>query len=101
MKHLGLIVAIVLGVVGATVNFLYLTNKAANFDRVAFLAIGKDVRVQRGDTFRDDHFVAVEIPLANAAQLMKRAILYSNRSTVVGMKANLEYEGGELLLADD
>lgn len=101
MKHLGLIVAIVLGVVGAAVNWLYLTGKADNFERVAFLSIGKDVQVRRGETFREDHFVAVEIPKANVGRLTERAILYANRSTVVGMKSNLDYEGGELLLADD
>ena len=100
-NHLGLIVAVVLGVIGATLNFLYLTNKAKNFEKVAFLGIGKEVSIQRGETFRKDHFVAVEIPKINVGRLTERVALYTDRDAVVGMKANQNYYGGELVLTED
>ena len=100
-NHLGLIVAIVLGVIGATLNFLYLTNKAANFDKVAFLSIDRQASIKRGETFREDHFVPLEIPKgAVSSQLSHDAILYSERGAVVGMKATRDYGGGEMVLQD-
>ena len=99
MKHLGLIIAIVLGVIGAFVNFIYLSNKAANREKIAFLGIRHDVSIRRGETFREDHFAPIEIPkLAVSAQLSESALRFANRSTVVGMKATRDYAGGEMVL---
>jgi hypothetical protein len=101
MKHLGLIIAVVLGVVGAAVNFIYLSNKAANFEKVAFLGIDRNASIKRGDTFREDHFAAIEIPkMAVSAQLGESALRFADRSTVVGMKATRDYAGGEMVLED-
>lgn len=101
MKHLGLIIAIVLGVIGAFVNFIYLSNKAANFEKIAFLGIRHDVSIRRGETFREDHFAPIEIPkLAVSAQLSESALRFANRSTVVGMKATRDYAGGEMVLEE-
>jgi hypothetical protein len=100
-NHLGLIVAIVLGVIGATLNFLYLTSKAANFDKVAFLSIDSRASIKRGETFREDHFAPLEIPkIAVSSQLSHDALFYSDRGTVVGMKATRDYGGGEMILQD-
>ncbi|HZL89351.1 MAG TPA: hypothetical protein VFB96_13315 [Pirellulaceae bacterium] len=100
-NHLGLIVAIVLGVIGATLNFLYLTNKAANFDKVAFLSIDSRASIKRGETFREDHFAPLEIPkVAVSSQLSVDAILFSDRGAVVGMKATRDYGGGEMVLQE-
>ena len=100
-NHLGLVLAVVLGVIGAALNFLYLNNKAKNFEKVAFLGIAQDVSIQRGETFRDSHFVAVEIPKLNVGQLTERVVLYADRGTVIGAKANQNYYGGELVLSED
>lgn len=101
MKHLGLIIAVVLGVVGAAVNFIYLNNKAANFEKVAFLGIHRDASIKRGETFREDHFAPIEIPkMAVSAQLSETALKFSDRSTVVGMKATRDYAGGEMVLEE-
>jgi Flp pilus assembly protein CpaB len=101
MKHLGLIIAVVLGVVGAAVNFWYLTSKAANFEKVAFLGIHRDASIKRGETFREDHFAAIEIPkTAVSAQLSESALKFADRTTVVGMKATRDYAGGEMVLED-
>jgi hypothetical protein len=101
MKHLGLIIAVVLGVVGAAVNFIYLSNKAANFEKVAFLGIHRDASIKRGDTFREDHFASIEIPkMAVSAQLSESALKFSDKSTVVGMKATRDYAGGEMVLEE-
>ncbi|HUE71740.1 MAG TPA: hypothetical protein VMP01_12710 [Pirellulaceae bacterium] len=101
MKHLGLIIAVVLGVVGATLNFLYLLRKAENFDKVAFLSIRSDTWVKRGDTFREDHFAPIEIPKgAVSAQLSDTALRFSDLNTVKGMKATRDYAGGEMVLEE-
>jgi Flp pilus assembly protein CpaB len=100
-NHLGLIVAIVLGVIGATLNFLYLTSKAANFEKVAFLSVDARTSIKRGEAFREDHFSPLEIPkIAVSSQLSHDAILFSDRGTVVGMKATRDYAGGEMVLQD-
>jgi hypothetical protein len=100
-NHLGLIVAIVLGVIGATLNFLYLTSKAANFEKVAFLSVDARTSIKRGEAFREDHFAPLEIPkIAVSSQLSHDAILFSDRGTVVGMKATRDYAGGEMVLQD-
>ena len=101
MKHLGLIIAVVLGVVGAAVNFLYLTSKASNFEKIAFLGIHRDASIKRGDTFREDHFAPIEIPkMAVSAQLSETALKFTDKSTVVGMKATRDYAGGEMVLEE-
>jgi hypothetical protein len=101
-NHLGLIVAVMLGVIAACLNFLYLSNKAANFEKVAFLAVKPQTVIRAGETFRDDHFVALEIPRAGVTgPLLESAVLYESRGTVTGMKATKDYGGGELILRAD
>lgn len=101
MKHLGLIIAVVLGVVGAVLNLLYLHGKASDFEKVAFLSIREGTEVRRGEAFREEHFAPLEIPkIAVSSQLSEAAILYKARGTVIDIKATRDYTGGEMILED-
>lgn len=99
--NIGLIVAIFLGLAGALLNWVYLTQKSHEVESVAFLGVAPSVSVRRGDIFREEHFVPVKIPRSSIGQLGQFAVLYDDRSTVIGMRANDDYAGGELLLRQD
>ena len=96
-----LIVAAVLGLVGAGLNLWYLNEKSKDVEKVAFIGIKPDTIIRPGDKFLADYFVKVEIPKAHVGALEQMAVLYDDRNTVVGMAAINSYTGNELLLRDD
>lgn len=97
----GLFIAIGLGVVGAFCNWLYLAQKGQELERVDFIAIADDVKINRGDRFVETHFAKLSVPGNNLGHLDKSAVLWSDMSTVVGQSATRSYDPGEVLLRQD
>ncbi len=101
----GLIVAVVLGLVGAAANFWYLNTEAQKMDMVAFIGIKKGVILGRGDKLTDENMVKVEIPKNHIGNLKDYACEWNE---LVGVKdrpvwrtVDSNTEGARLLLKDD
>ena len=98
----GLIIAIVLGVLGAFVNMFYLT-KGRDITFIEFIGVHDGVKVSEGQRFQREHLESVAIPSENAGDLKKYAILYSEIDSVIGWKSRRAFDGqrGDLLLRTD
>ncbi|MGA2259463.1 MAG: hypothetical protein ABSG53_32715 [Thermoguttaceae bacterium] len=104
----GLIVAAVLGVAGAAVNFYYLNTEAQKKDMIAFIGIKKGVIIGRGDRLTDDKLVAVEIPKNHVGNLGDYVFLWRELIGVKGRpvwrtldsKTDTDTEGVLLLRSD-
>jgi hypothetical protein len=83
----GLMVAGVLGILGAMVNYLYLAGKAKEIEMVSFIGIKKDVIVARGEKLRPENLVEVRIPKNACGNLKDYAFLWSAKSTVENVTA--------------
>lgn len=94
----GLVVAVVLGLAGVVLNWLYLDRKANEFDKESFIAVAPGTTINVGDTFQRDHFVPVDVPRHSATRLNGVAMPWNLLTTVVGMNATRQYTGDELLL---
>jgi Flp pilus assembly protein CpaB len=97
----GLSVAVTLGVAAAVLNFVYLSHKGREVEKVAFVGIADGVVVQPGDAFAEHHLVPVEIPRSGVRELQHFAVLYADRHTIIGMPATRTFTGGELVLRQD
>ena len=102
----GLIVAAVLGLLGAIANFYYLNTEAQKKDMVAFIGIKKGVILGRGDKLTEERLVKVEIPRNHVGNLADYACKWEE---LVGVKDRPVWrtldssntEGGLLLLQSD
>lgn len=97
----GLIVAAALGIVGAFCNWFYLAQKSRDLEKIEFIAVAGDARINPGDKFKESDFVPVGIPSLSVGNLLRSAPLYADRKTIIGMAATRTYEPGELLLSQD
>jgi hypothetical protein len=97
----GLLLALGLGTIGATLNWLYLEQRAREFDVVEFVGIRADTVLQPGDVFREEHFQRVPVAAAAARTLKDSAHLWDERATLVGMPVNRRFEGGDLVMRAD
>jgi len=103
----GLIVAVVLGIAGAAINFYYLNSEAQKKDMVAFIGIKKGVLVGRGDLLKEEYLAKVEIPANHVGNLRDYAYLWEQRIGVKDMPvwrtldSKTEGEGALLLLRSD
>jgi Flp pilus assembly protein CpaB len=97
----GLLIAVVLGLAGASLNWFYLEQRARDVEKVAFIGIKEGAAIHRGDALREDQLVAVEIPRNATGTLKDFAYYYHDLATVVGQSPNRSYVGGELLLRQD
>lgn len=97
----GLLLALGLGTIGATLNWLYLEQRAREFDVVEFVGIGANVVLNPGDTFREEHFQPVPVAASAAKTLKDTAHLWTERGTLVGMPVTRRFEGGDLILRAD
>lgn len=97
----GLIIAIVLGGVGAIVNFLYLSNKGQVDNPVSFVVIKARTSVKQGERITLKHIDQITIPLAHAGKLAKYAFTWGKRDEVIGFRSVRPYGGGELVFRDD
>lgn len=96
----GLIIAVVLGVVGATFNLVYL-NKGRDFAHDSFIGIKKGETIERGKPIRKDYLSEIKIPRPHVGNLKIYAFPWQDRNTIVGRVAIRKYEAGELLLRED
>ena len=101
----GLIVAVVLGLVGATANFYYLNTEAQKADVESFIGIKPGVIIGRGERLTEDNIVPIEIPKNHIGNLKDFAYLWADRITVKDMPVwrtlDSKSEGGMLLLQSD
>ena len=97
----GLLIAGVLALLGAALNWVYLAQKSRDVEKVAFVALADDATVRVGERFRPGDFVKVEIPRKNVRDLGEIAVPWSALETVVGAPARRDYRGSELLLYRD
>lgn len=97
----GLIVAVVVGVLGVALNWIYLQNKTRDVEKVSFLGLREDVTIQPGQSFKESDLEAVPIAKMHAGNLHEYAHLYADKPTVVGYSPTRVYEGGQLILRAD
>ena len=97
----GLVIAIVLGIVGAAFNWVYLNNKSKAFDKESFIGIKKGKTIAIGNPIKKTHLEKIDIPKSNARNLRVYAYPYENLESLIGQKSILGYSGGELLLRQD
>jgi hypothetical protein len=98
----GLIIAIVLGVLGALVNLYYLT-KGRDTKFVHFIGVRDGAKISVGQPFAGEQLESVAIPSEHAGDLRKYAIPHSEIDSVVGWKSRRAFDGqrGQLLLRTD
>ena len=101
----GLIVAIVLGALGAAANFYYLNAEAQKKDMVGFIGIKKGAIISRGERLVEDKLVKVEIPKDHVGNLKDYAYLWVDLMSIKDMPVwrtlDSNSEGGVLLLQSD
>ncbi len=98
---LGLMVAAGLGIVGAICNWFYLDRLARDQEKVSFIAVRQGVNLDIGDNFKESQFEQVDIPRSGVGNLDHVAPLWSARNAVVGLRANRQFVGGEIILESD
>ncbi|MDZ7618194.1 MAG: hypothetical protein U1E05_14405 [Patescibacteria group bacterium] len=102
MKGLqGLVIAIVLGLAAAVLNWFYLVRQSQQVETVAFVGIHPEQYVERGERLREEQLVAVRIPRNAVGNLSEFAVLDSARRSVVGQPVSRPLAAGRLLLQDD
>jgi hypothetical protein len=98
-SKVALIVAAVLGVLGAAVNWVYLDSKTKQLERIEFLSVAPGVTMLPGDRFSENKLAPLAIPKDNVGkELFAQAIRWSDRQTVIGMTAAYSFDGGEIIL---
>lgn len=97
----GLLIAVVLGLAGATLNWFYLDQRSREMDKVSFIGVKEGTTIRQGDLLRDDQLVPVDIPRSAVGNLPDFAYYYRDRATVIGQSPKRAYTGGELLLRQD
>jgi hypothetical protein len=97
----GLILAIGLGFVGFTLNWVYLTKRASQEETVAFVGVKTGKIVNRGDVFHEEDLIPVPIPRSQIGNLKDFAVAYSAKQSVVGQPAWRTLVGQCILLNDD
>lgn len=97
----GLIVAVVVGVLGAALNWIYLQNKTRDVETVSFLGLREDVTIQPGESFKESDLEPVPIAKMHAGNLHEFVHLYKDMPTVVGYSPTRVYQGGQLILRAD
>jgi hypothetical protein len=97
----GLVIAIVLGIVGAAFNWVYLNNKSKEFEIESFIGVKKGQTIALGAPIKKAYLEKIDIPKSNARNLKVYAYPHENLDSLIGQKSIRKYEGGELLLRQD
>lgn len=97
----GLAIAGAMGVVGAVCNWFYISQRARDLEKIDFVYIKSDARVNEGQKFQEKHFGKVSIPKKHLGDLEKVAVLWKDRLTAVGYTAQRSFTANELLLRED
>ncbi|MBM4004232.1 MAG: hypothetical protein FJ295_13250 [Planctomycetes bacterium] len=93
----GLVVAILLGLLGLALNFLYLRSKAAQVESLSFVGVREGVTIRVGDEFREEMFEEVRIPKSHAGNLVNYVYQYKDIPLIVRTRAAHDYREHELL----
>ncbi len=97
----GLVIAIVLGIVGAAFNWVYLNNKSKEFEIESFIGVKKGQTIALGAPIKKAYLEKIDIPKSNARNLKVYAYPHENLDSLIGQKSIRKYGGGELLLRQD
>lgn len=93
----GLIVALLLGVLGMALNFLYLRSKAATVESLTFVGVREGIGIKAGDVFGESMFDQVRIPRVHAGNLVNYIYQWKELPLVIGTRAARDYRERELL----
>jgi hypothetical protein len=102
----GLILAVVLGILGALFNWAYLKNRTSEKENVYFVGVKRDVTLNSGDTIKAEQLESVGLPKDSVGNLKDFAVVYETNTTaegqsVVGQLVSRVVQGGRLLMNDD
>jgi hypothetical protein len=97
----GIVVALLLGLLGATLNYVYLDNKTRHVKTVSFIGLRDEAKLRPGDPLKEEDLVEVRIPELHVGNLRKFVYLWQDLETVKGIRAIRPYQGGELLRRED
>lgn len=93
----GLIVALLLGVLGVAMNYLYLHSKASQVESLSFLGVREGTTIKAGDLLEDHMFEEVRIPKLHAGNLVNYVYQFKELPLVVKTRATHNYREHELL----
>jgi len=97
----GFVLAVVLGLIGIALNYLYLSSKAGQVEMVAFIGIAPEAEVPAGARLKESDLVRVNIPRVWVGNLDKYAFRATAWASVIGEPVVRDKVGGSLLLYDD
>lgn len=97
----GIVVALLLGLLGASLNYVYLDNKTRHVKTVSFIGLRDEARLRPGDPLKEEDLEEVRIPEMHVGNLKKYVYLWQDLETVKGIRAIRPYQGGELLRRED
>jgi hypothetical protein len=96
----GLLIAVGLAIAGGLCNWFYMAQKSRELDLVQFVGVA-EAGIKQGDIIQSSSLTSIPIPLRYAQRLKEVAPTYNDISTVVGMTAYRDFQGGELVLTQD
>ena len=97
----GIAVAAVLGLLGAGLNWVYLSQKTKAVDSLGFVGVAPGRQIATGQPLGQADLAEVRIPRLHARNLENYVYLWQDVETVVGIKATRAYQGGDLVLISD
>ncbi|MCE9547532.1 MAG: hypothetical protein K8T25_18850 [Planctomycetia bacterium] len=95
----GLIIAIVLGLIGAAVNLKYLSDQSKFTDKEMFINVRKGIK--QGDLIRSDDLETFPVPKGHVGNLADIAYKEDMKGTIVGQRAMRDMAAGQLILQED
>lgn len=95
----GIIIAAGMGVLGVVCNWFYISQKAADFDKVGYIYIRAGVN--QGKIIKEDNLGVIKIPKAYQGSIGKLGVLERDKQTVVGQMATRNYTEDTFLLRSD
>ncbi len=100
--NIALPIAAGLALAGAALNWIYLSTKAQQLEKIQFLCVAPGATIRPGDRFTGDKLAPLAIPKNNVSEnLAKEAIQYKDIDTVEGMTAVRLHREGEIILRQD
>lgn len=94
----GIILAAVFGGIGAVCNWFYVYRQAQEYDTVSFVKVAEPVN--RGDRFKEEQLEELKVPRNNLGNLQDVAILWRDRTDIIGQIATRTYTGSEIVLRE-
>lgn len=97
----GLIIAAVLGIFAAALNWFYIENKTADEVTESFLGVADGAVVKPGQTIKEADLVEVKIPTTRSGNLREFVHPWEDLATIVGTSPTRELRGGDLVMRID